>query len=224
MEPLVKGTEWKLPDGRKRYISGTEVTVDTPSGKYSTIEVTTEEDGGKSLDYYAPEVGLVKSVYISGDMEVTSTLSKINTNTPFTQEISIFYPDSDEKIYVEPLTLTFRTGDDTRLILEEALHQEAAKESYLPLASSNTSINELYLDKDNIVHVDFSTDLVKDMNAGAGYETLILQSITNTLGSYYGVDQVIITMDGKPYESGHILMKEGETLKVDMDKVIMKEY
>jgi hypothetical protein len=58
------------------------------------------------------------------------------------------------------------------------------------------------------------------MNAGAGYELLILQSITNTLGNYYGAQKVYITMEGKPYESGHILMKKGETFKVNMDKVI----
>ena len=58
------------------------------------------------------------------------------------------------------------------------------------------------------------------MNAGAGYELLILQSITNTLGDYYGVKEVNITIDGKLYESGHILMKKGETFKVNYDKVV----
>jgi spore germination protein GerM len=57
------------------------------------------------------------------------------------------------------------------------------------------------------------------MNAGAAYESLILQSITNTLGNFYGVDEVYIMVEGKPYESGHILLKKGETLKVNMDLV-----
>lgn len=221
MEPLVKGTKWTLSDGRKRYISEVEVCVDTPSGNYKALEVTTESEdpGSITKDYYAPQVGLVKSVYGKGDSEISSTLSKINTDTPYTQIIDIYYPDSDEKIHVEPLTLSFRTGDATRLVLQEALGKEAVKETYLPLVSKNTKINSMYLGEDDIVYADFSADLVNDMNAGAGFETLILQSLTNTLGNYYGAKKVYITIGGKPYESGHILMKKGETFQVNMDAV-----
>jgi len=219
MEPLVQGTQWTLADGSKRSITAVDVAVTTPSGNYKAIEVTTENVNGNSKDYYAPQVGLVKSVYGSGDMEITSTLSEIKSDTPFIQNINIYYPDADEKIYAEPLTLSFKTGDDTKQVLQDAICKEASKDSYLPLASINTKINSLYLGKDNIVYADFSKELVSDMNAGSGYEQLILQSITNTLGSYYGVKEVMITMEGKAYESGHILMKKGETFKVDMDNV-----
>jgi hypothetical protein len=220
MEPLVKGTEWELPDGRKRFISETETNIDTPAGSFRALEVTTLSEDSTVKDYYAYQVGLVKSVFESGDLEVSSLLGEINTDTPFTQTIDIFYPDVDEKIYVEQMTLSFRTGDVTSQVLQEAISKEVEKESYLPLTSTNTKINTLELGYDNIVDVDFSEELVKEMNAGAGYETLILQSITNTLGNYYGVTEVSITVDGKPYESGHVLMKEGETFKVNMDAVI----
>jgi spore germination protein GerM len=116
--------------------------------------------------------------------------------------------------------LSFRTGDITRQVLETALTQKAANENYLPLASTNTKINSMYLGDDKIVYADFSPELVTEMNAGAGIELQIIQCITNTLGSYYGTDRVYITIDGKPYESGHLLMKKGETFKVDMDNVI----
>lgn len=220
MEPLQKGTRWTLPDGKERYISATDADVETPSGNYRAIEVTTEETEGTTKDYYAPQVGLVKSVFISGDMEVSSTLREIKVDTPYTQTIDIFFPDVDENIYVQSLTLNFHTGDVTRTILQEAISGEEIKDSYLPLASINTKIYSLYLGKDGIVYVDFSKELVTDMNAGAGYETLILQSITNTLGNYYGVQEVLITMEGKPYQSGHIQMKEGETFQVNMEHVI----
>lgn len=220
MEPLIKGTEWTTPEGDKRYISAIDVEVDTPSGKYKAIEVTTAYNDSTTKDYYAPKVGLVKTVFGSGDMEVSSSLSKINTSKSYTQTIDIFYASSDEKIYTEPLTLSFKTNDITRIVLQEALRQEAVKENYLPLISTKTKINSLYLGDDQIVYVDFSVDLVNDMNVGSGYETLVLQSITNTLGNYYGVSKVYITIDSKPYESGHILMKKGETFKVNMDAVV----
>ena len=220
MEPLVKGTMWTLPDGRERSISETEVKIETPSGNYTALEVTTESTDSITKDYYAPKVGLVKSIFGAGDMEVTSTLSEINAETPFAQNIDVFYPDADEKIYVEPMTLTFQTGDLTRDIIQKAFRKKNAKESYLPLISANTIINYLYLGEDKIVYVDFSAEFVQEMNAGAGYESLILQSMTNTLGNYYGAQKVYITLDAKPYESGHILMKKGETFEVNMDVVV----
>jgi hypothetical protein len=220
MEPLTQGTEWTLPDGRKRYISAVDVPIETPSGKYQTLEVTTESSDSTTKDYYAPNVGLVKSVFDSGNSTVSSTLSEIKSDTPFTQTISIYYPDSDNKIYAEPLELSFKTGDITRTVLEGALFRNAVKENYLPLSSSNTKINSMYLGKDSIAYVDFSPEFVTEMNAGAGYEQSILQCITNTLGNYYQTEKVYITVDGKPYESGHILMKKGETFKVDMSNVI----
>lgn len=219
MEPLVEGTEWSLKDGNTRYISSVDVSVQTPSGDYKALEVTTKGDNYTTKDYYAPQVGLVKSIYQAEDMEVISSLSEINTDKPYTQIIEVFYPDVDEKIYVVPTTLSFRTNAETKQVLQEAISKEVTKETYLPLASINTQINKIALTQD-IVQIDFSAEFVSDMNAGAGYESLILQSITNTLGNYYGVQEVLITIDGKPYESGHILMKEGETFPVDMEKVV----
>ena len=57
------------------------------------------------------------------------------------------------------------------------------------------------------------------MNAGSSFEALILQSLTNTLGNYYGVQEVYITIDGGPYESGHIIIEEGEPSTVNYDNV-----
>ncbi len=222
MEPLEEGTQWTLPDGKKRYISAVDVSVDVPFGQCKALEVTTEGTDYVTKDYYAPQVGLIKSVYTSSEAnadEVSSSLKELNTNIPYTQTIDVYYPDTDEKIYVEPLTLSLRTNEVTSEVLVEALRQEAVKESYLPLVSENTVINRMYLGEDGIVYVDFSQDLIKDMNLGSGYEALVLQSITNTLGNYYGVKEVCITVAGKPYESGHILMKEGETFSVNMEKV-----
>ena len=218
-EPLKQGTEWTIPGNHKRYISNVDVDITTSLGNYKALEVTTEEEGGKKVDYYAPNVGLIKSIYTSEDLEVTSTLSKINEDTPFKQTISVYYPTVNEEIRVENKELVFNTNDLTSTKLEEAV-KDITNENARPLISTNTKINSLYLGKDNIVYVDFSKELVTEMNAGAGYELLILQSITNTLGDYYGVKEVNITIDGKLYESGHILMKKGETFKVNYDKVV----
>ena len=194
MEPLVKGTEWTLADKSKRYISEVNVKIETELGSFEALEVTTE-------------------------YEVTSTLKAMN-KTPLIQDISLFYPNQDEKIYVYRESITFHTNDITRLVLEKTIKDKVIKNEELPLMGINTKINSMYLGKDMIVYIDFSKEFIDEMNAGAAYESLILQSITNTLGDFYGVDEVYIMVEGKSYESGHILLKKGETLKVNKDLVV----
>ena len=60
------------------------------------------------------------------------------------------------------------------------------------------------------------------MNAGSGFEYEILRSITNTLGDYYGVDKVYISIEGRPYASGHYEIGEDEFFEVDKEGI--KEF
>jgi diadenosine tetraphosphate (Ap4A) HIT family hydrolase len=55
------------------------------------------------------------------------------------------------------------------------------------------------------------------MNAGTSLEGMIITSITNTFGGYYQTSKVKITLDGKPYESGHFLLKPDEFFTVDTE-------
>jgi hypothetical protein len=220
MEPLVVGTKWTLPEEGERYISGTDIAIETPSGSYTAIEVTTDKAGSISKDYYAAGVGLVKSVFGEGEEAISSSLSAVNQDKPFTQMIDVFFPDADEKIYVENRTLTFYTGSDTITLLQDTLRQKSVESTRLPLISPNTTINSISLGEDNVVSVDFSASFVTDMNAGSGYEVLILQSVANTLGYYYNSNEVAITLDGNAYESGHILLAKGETWEVSETDVI----
>lgn len=220
MEPLVKGTEWTLPDKSKRYISEVNIKIKTELGSYEALEITTEYEDSITKDYYAPGLGFIKSIFTTeDDYQVTSTLKAMN-KTPLIEEISLFYPNKDEKIYLYREPITFHSNDITRLVLEKTIKDRVVKNEELPLMGINTVIKSMYLGKDMIVYIDFSKEFIDEMNAGAGYEGLILQSITNTIGNYYVVDEVYITVEGKPYESGHILLKKGETLKVNMDLVV----
>lgn len=219
MEPLVAGTEWTLPDGRKRFISQTKVPVETPYGTFEALEVTTQDSESITKDYYGFGVGLVKTIFTSDALEVTSTLNSVNRDAVYSLSVSLYHPGVDETLYGDQTQLQFKTGDDSKTVLEEVFQKSGVDDTYLPLIGPNTKINDLYLDKNGIVNVDFSSNFVTEMNVGAGYELLILQSIVNTLGDYYGAGKVYITLGGKPYESGHILIKEGETFDVEYDDV-----
>ena len=219
MEPLAKGTTWKLKDSSTRTITGTSAYIVTPAGSYNTIEVVTEGTNGKTIDYYAKNVGLVKSIFISGKTEITSSLSKIQENALLTQKISFFYPNvNDDKIYYKDKEISFKTNDITRQVLASA-YREQIGNGFGKVFSKNTKINSLYLGKDNMVYIDLNKDFVTEMNAGSGYESMILQSIANTFGKYYNSEKVILTIDNNLYESGHIVMTKGQYIKVNYNGV-----
>jgi hypothetical protein len=196
------------------------VDISTPSGSYQAIEVTTEGPNDKTIDYYAKDIGLVKSVFNPGENEITSSLSKIEENVPLVQRISFFYPNTiDGKIYYKEKDISFKTNDITRRVLETA-YKETVNKGLGSVFSQNTKINSLYLNQDGIVYIDLSSSFLKEMNAGTGYEGMILQSIANTFGKYYNAPKVILTIDNKLYESGHFAFKKGEYLKVRYEGAI----
>lgn len=213
MEPLEKGTTWTLDDSRVRMITNTSADVSTPSGDYEAIEVTTKGPNETSIEYYAKDVGLVKSVFNPGEFEISSFLSKIEADTQLMQSISFYYPGKDDgKIHEIVKDVGFNTNDITRAVLAEAYKQTPS--DLLPVFTKNTRINNLYLNKDGMVYLDLNSAFLEETNAGAGYEELILQSIVNTFGKYYNATKVILTIDNKLYESGHFAFKKGEYLKV----------
>ena len=220
MEPLKVGTSWTLSDGGVRTITGISASVETPLGNYKAIEVTTEGQSGKAIEYYVKDIGFVKSVFISGGNQITSSLVKIEENVPYTQKVSFYYPNiNDQKIYYKDQDVSFHTNDSTSDVLA-SYYKETVNKNYGKVISENVKINSLYLDDDKIVHIDFGQAFLTEMNAGSGYESMILQCIANTFGKYYNTDKVILTVNGKLYESGHIAFKKGEYIKTNFQNTV----
>lgn len=219
-EPLIKGTTWTLDNNRKRYISNVEVQITTPLGKYKALEVTTTDKSTKILDYYAQNVGLVKTIFIFNGSQVSSSLKKIESNVSFTQSLEFYYPNVNgiNLNFVEK-QLIFKTNDITKIKIEAA-YKVLPKGNIAKVLSPNAKIKSLYLNKDGMVYIDFTKELVSEMNAGSGYESMILQCIANTFGKYYGINKVYITVEGDPYKSGHIEMKKGQPFIVDFKNSI----
>ncbi len=87
--------------------------------------------------------------------------------------------------------------------------------------TKNTKVLGIKVDEDKgTVTVDLSSDFIKEMNAGISFEGMLLNSITSTFGDYYLKSKVIITIEGKPYESGHILMRPGEAFNVKTEGIV----
>ncbi|WP_147534625.1 GerMN domain-containing protein [Bacillus marasmi] len=219
-EPLRKGTQWILADSRVRTITELEASITTPTGTYKAIEVTTEGDHGKTLDYYAKNVGLVKSIFTSDGAEIISSLAKIEENVPHVQEIQFYYPNIDDsKLYYKNREVHFYTNDITRKVLAEE-YKKLENDKVGIVFSKNTAINSLYLNKDSHVYIDLNKEFINEMSAGAAFETMILQSIVNTFGVYYQSDRVYLTINNAPYESGHITKQKGEYFLVDVEGAV----
>lgn len=217
-EPIKVGTQWELSDGRVRSITAVDVDVTTPLGTYKSVEVTTnplnsEEnaDQGVMKEYYAEDMGLIKKIFAYEGEEITSTLEKILENQPYIQTVVFHYPTQEYEVYTQvSKEVSFMTNQITRKTMEDAYKNEAP----YPVLTPATTINSLYLNQDGMVYIDLSKAFVTEMNAGAGYEAMILQSLVNTVGHYYGVQRVLLTLDNGLYESGHIALSQGEYLEV----------
>lgn len=216
-EPIKVGNSWSNGEDIKTSITNLDVDITIPLGTFKALEVTTEGKDYKITDYYAKDIGLIKTVNTGNGYEVSSTLTKIENDVPLVQNIILYYPNTEEDVINSlKANISFKTNDDAKKIIEDAIKNISTQNQVL---TSNVKINKLYLGDDGMVHIDFSKELISEMNAGSYYESMILQSITNTLGMYYGIEKIYITVDGNPYESGHIQKKEGEPFTINFENV-----
>lgn len=220
--PLEVGNKWTLEDGSERSITGVGVDVETPSGDYQAVEVTTQGEYGSTRDYYAKGLGLIKTVYRSAeggeDSEISSLLSRIDRGEPYVQIINFYYPsiENESNLLYASHEISFYTNDDTKQILADAYKGEV-ESGVGKVFSTNTTINSLSLGSDGIVLIDLSKEYMTEMSAGSGFELAMLQCIANTFGQYYNAEKVLLTIDGELYSSGHIMLAEGEYLTVNYD-------
>jgi len=222
-EPLVVGNRWFTSNGYNREITSIDSEIETPFGVFKTIEVTTEFDNGRfEKRYYSSGIGFVASVYKDGEMEVKTLLEDIKYG-PMNGEIITYYPlyRGGGSVYLND-TLDFETNSNIEKVIADKLKFPPNKELVASIPAG-TTVNRIYLDKSTwIAHVDFSKELLTDLNAGSSYEFEILRSIVNTIGKFYDTDKVYITVEGKPYESGHFALQEGEAFKTNFDNI--EEY
>lgn len=225
MEPIAVGTAWQLEDGSSRSITATDANVTVPYGTFKALEVTTENEHSTIKDYYVLDLGLVKSEFTTKEATpyvVTSDLEKYEEGNPLSENARFYYPDfnNDRLSYIYQ-NLAFNTGDSFLPKLEAALKNPPAGSELSPVLTDNASIRSLTFDRTTgVVTVDLNKQFVTEMNAGAGLEAMILGSIANTLSSYFQTDKVQLTLEGGPYESGHMLFNLGDHLPVNLEDAV----
>ncbi len=208
-DPIEVGTKWDV-EGGTREITKVDVEIFTDVKTYDAVEVKIIRNEVTTLEYYAKDVGLIKSIFNPGPDEVTSTLKEIKSS-PLLISIDLFYPEEDS---VNTKSINFETNANFIDLLEEEYKKEF--DGVRSPLSSNTNINNITIVED-VLYVDLSEDFIEESNAGASYEGLMIQSIVNTFGKFYEKDKVILTIDNGPYVSGHFSFDVNEILTPDYD-------
>jgi Sporulation and spore germination len=217
-EPLIQGTTWNLSDGSQREITGLKVAIETPYDSFEALEVTTTKDGQTiRKQYYALGIGLVKSIFLGEEEEISSSLKEMITGGGYEFQVrsyDFFVTDTGVLSNFADKNISLKTNEDIDdFFAAEFLEGE--------LISPNTVLNSLWMTPgSDVANIDFSAQFLSDMNAGSTQESGVLMSVANTVGDYFNVQKVIITMDGAPYSSGHILMKEGESFDTTYQNVV----
>lgn len=222
-EPLKVGNTWALPDGTKRFISRLDAEVSVPYGKFKALEVTTKEKDSVVYSYYVKNLGLVKTLYKFNNGTIETNLIKVESNASVVQTIKFYYPDfANYRLVFVQGKINLKTNDEIKNVFEKYFKSPPGN-NISKVMSSSAKINSLYLNtNENKVYIDFSKEFISGVNAGAAMESLILESVTDTLGDYYNVDKVFISVDGKPYTSGHIQINKNGVFYVNYKNI--KEY
>lgn len=218
-KPIAVGTNWST--GEADYeITAVDKEISVPAGDYTTIEVTITYDDSVIKRYYAEDIGLVYEWTETEGFEIESKLENIETDTVEIIPLTVYQAD-DQAMGLDRINaeIQLKTNDPARMALQELFTGEADGFENIYLLPNGTEINYLFLNDEDIVEVDLSGEYITNMNAGSSGESLYLTGLGNTLAQYYGVEKVLLTIDGDNYEGGHILLRDGEYLIYDESTV-----
>lgn len=133
----------------------------------------------------------------------------------------LYNAKSDKIVYFDK-TIKVTDGALVTAIIETFKEDTSNEYSTLP---KDVAVKSAKLDKSkDLLTVNFGSKFVNTMNLGSGIETQTIKSIVNTLGYNFGISNVYITVDGKSYSSGHIIMKEGEAFKVSYENCTIRDF
>jgi len=211
--PLKVGTTWQGSDATWT-IESLKEKVKVPAGEFTCLKVVGKSKDNTVERYFAKGVGLVKQVFIfGGDAVMEDNLLKYGNgekdgNLPV-KKITIYYPAPDiEKLLTDVRTEKFKTGEG----LAERITEILKEDKYKVLGANVSLLN--FVREEQTLRLNFSRELITELNAGSAFEALKIDSIVNTYGRNFGVEGVIINVDGKGYESGHFSFGKDEILKV----------
>ena len=124
-------------------------------------------------------------------------------------------PEASEEPSAAPaISVTLYKGDDNAEyvipveceIAEQSPQAIADKLVELGVFGSAVTANSFTVDNSNVIHLDMGQDFAAQIfSSGTAGEHIMVGSLVNSFISVYEADAVLITVDGKPFESGHAI-------------------
>lgn len=136
------------------------------------------------------------------------------------QSITLFFGDFEkgslyeEERHFEKLPTEEIASFMTRLLKAQS---EKQKDAISSIPNDAKVLGVTIEPKLDAVQIDLSYEY-EQMGYGSLGEYLALHSLAYTIGYYYNVDYVIITVEGKPYESGHFYFQSQEGISLTINK------
>lgn len=212
--PITIGTTWDIPQG-KSSITSTNLQLILPFGKINAVEVSTKYDNGETRrHYFSSGIGLVAEYRMNASSEIIGgfELQEREIDRIYTQKIRFFYPvqnaSNDSLIQYTSQDVRFVPNMDMRKLFSEKLSTPPVNSALIPI-SSTVKIQDIHL-SDQSVSVDFSSELVTQMDLSRQEEKLLLQSLANTFGEYYQKSKVYLTVEQENYESRYFFFLDDE--------------
>jgi len=135
------------------------------------------------------------------------TADETSENVP----VTVYVPDEQamgmERVEAE---LPLSEYDSEAQAFEALLSGQT--EDNINILPEGTEINNVYLNDNEVAEVDVSEEFTANMNAGSTGELFFVYTLVNTISDYYSTDEVLLTVDGEPYQGAHMALEEGETL------------
>jgi hypothetical protein len=200
-------------------IVSTDTELTTPHGTFNTMVIeVTDTLGARTLEYYAPGIGLVRLERTRD--AVTQYYHLINiVESTLNENMEIFLGwttdyeiDEDGEIYEFPVAIydymhiDYSTNNCLPTLFTQAF-KTYLLEAFGHVVNLGAAINSIYADRwEAVLHIDLTPAFAVEMSAMGEDELLFLQLFADTMGYHYNTIAVSISIDGGPYVSERITL------------------
>ena len=100
---------------------------------------------------------------------------------------------------------------------------EALKDPSIAAIPGDAYVRSASIDKNNdMITINFGDKFIDTTKVGSTSEYYVLTATINTFCYNFGVSKALITLNGNPYESGHVSMVPGQTFSANYSECYSK--
>jgi hypothetical protein len=207
-EPLQTGQTWKPDEYSDVEITSMSTRIDTPAGSFDCMEVSTSYvDGRIQKEYYAPQVGLVKTTYTNAESTALEfSLTEMIEGAALDVYTSFYKPGTEP----EERSVQVVTNTDLAEVFNTELHKPFSDGTQI--LPDSVALDMLVVDRtENCVYMDLSSDL-----AELGNEVEILKALSDTIGNFFDTAKAKPLERGGEYSSANISYGIDDFIEVDL--------